>query len=379
MKVLIAPDSFKGCLSASDNAHSIEKGLLKAAPCVNTVKMPLSDGGEGLVDALTASTGGKVLKQKVTGPLGGAVTAYWGKSGDGSTGIIEMAAASGLPLVPPEKRYPALTTTYGTGELIKAALEEGCQKLIIGIGGSATNDGGCGMAQALGVNLLDEEGKELGFGGRELSRLSTIDVSGLDPRIPDQEILVACDVDNSLTGPQGAAPVYAPQKGANPALVQELDANLGHFARILARDLEIEVEEVPGAGAAGGLGAGLMAFLGGKLTSGVELVMEQAGIDEELADSHLVFTGEGELDAQSIHGKVPVGVARRAVKHLVPVIALAGGTDEHLEELHQEGLTACFSIINRPMDLEEAMAKTSSLLETSAEQVMRLWNASSHR
>ena len=372
MRIVLAPDSFKGSLTASQAADSMAMGIKTVLPQGQTIKLPLSDGGEGLVDSLVKATDGKMQTEQVTGPLGEPVEACWGVLGDGKTGVIEMAAASGLTLIPPEKRNPMLTTTYGTGELIRTALHHGCSKLIIGIGGSATNDGGMGMAQALGVMFLDEKGENLGPGGGQLIHLNRIDSSGLDPMLQKVSILAACDVNNPLTGTQGASAVYGPQKGADGEMVHKLDTGLKHFAGIIKRDLGIEVEHVPGAGAAGGLGAGIMAFLGGKLTPGIDLVMDMVGLEKELANCDLVFTGEGRLDAQSAFGKVPVGVARRAQKYGIPVITLAGSIAADAENLHQEGITAYFSIIDAPISLTEAMQKAEMNIQRTIMEVMRL-------
>lgn len=373
MKVLIVPDSFKGSLSAAAVASSIAGGLKKVFPAAKVKELPLSDGGEGLVDSLVKSTGGSVYHQRVKGPLFTAVDAFWGVLGDGKTAVIEMAAASGLLLVPEERRNPLYTTTYGTGELIKTALDQKCSKIIIGIGGSATNDGGLGMAQALGAKFLDAEGKEIGHGGGSLALLAGIDTTGIDARIKGLDLLVACDVNNPLTGPKGASAVYGPQKGATPEIVQQLDQNLSHYARIVARDLGADVEHVPGSGAAGGLGAGLLAFLNGKLRPGIEVVIETVSLDKELQNSDLVITGEGKLDHQTIYGKVPIGVARCARKHLVPVIVLAGNVEENLEYLHDEGIVAYFAIANKPLTLEESMQNAAKLLETTTLEIMHLW------
>ncbi len=379
MRIVLAPDSFKGSLSAVEIADSMARAVDKVYPHATIVKLPLSDGGEGLVESLVIATGGKIIKEKVTDPLGNQVEAFFGLLGDGRTGVIEMAAASGLPLVPENKRDPLIATTYGTGELIKMAIDEGCNRLIVGIGGSATNDGGAGMAQALGVKLLDKNGKSLPFGGESLISLEKIDIAGIDPRIQDTEILVACDVNNPLTGINGASHIYGPQKGANEETIRVLDAALGHYARILRRDLNIDVENIPGSGAAGGLGAGLLAFLNGRLIPGIDLVMDAVGMEKEFLECDLVITGEGKLDDQSVHGKVPVGVARRAIGHNVPVIVLAGCVEGNLELLHQEGITACYSIINGPMSLKEAMDNTAELVELAAAEVLRLWKESGRK
>jgi len=280
MRFVIAPDSFKGSASAREVAQAIAEGLKAALPDAVCDLVPMADGGEGTVDALVAATGGRIVSVRVTGPLGEPVDAFFGVLGDGKTAVIEMAAAAGLHLVPPEKRNPMVTTTYGVGELMRAALDAGCRRLIIGIGGSATNDGGAGMAQALGVRLLDEKGDEIGFGGGALERLARLDLSDFDRRIWEAEILVACDVTNPLTGPNGASAVYGPQKGATPEMVRQLDANLRHYAAVLRRDLGVEVETVAGAGAAGGLGAGLLAFCRAQLRRGVELVIHAVRLPE---------------------------------------------------------------------------------------------------
>lgn len=322
MKIIIAPDSFKGSLTSIEVSDAIELGIKEVSPHAEIVKIPIADGGEGTVQCLVSATGGKIFHKEVTGPLGSKVLAYYGVLGDGKTGVIEMAAASGLPLVPENKRNPLITTTYGTGELIKATLDRGCSKLIIGIGGSATNDGGAGMLQALGVRLLDEEGKDIGFGGRELKRIAKIDISQMDERLRHVEILVASDVKNPLCGPNGASYVYGPQKGATPEMVKELDEALAHFAEIIKRDLGKDVKDMPGAGAAGGLGAGLIAFLHARLKPGIELIMETLKFEEAVVNADLVITGEGKIDTQTVYGKVPVGIANVAKKYNVPVLAI---------------------------------------------------------
>ncbi|MDW7673434.1 MAG: glycerate kinase [Bacillota bacterium] len=373
MRILIAPDSFKGSITAVEMANCVALAVKKIFPEAETIKKPLSDGGEGLVDSLVIATVGKVITEKVTGPLGEQLDAHYGLLGDGKTAVIEMAEASGLPLVPENKRNPMLTTTYGTGELIKHALNRGCSRLIVGIGGSATNDGGVGMAQALGVRFLDNEGVPLPFGGGSLKSLAKIDISALDPMVKETEILVACDVDNPLTGKNGASYIYGPQKGATEEVVKFLDEGLQHYAKVLRRDLGIDVENIPGSGAAGGLGAGLLAFLNGKLTPGIDISVDVVGLEKELSSCDLVITGEGKLDSQSVHGKVPVGVARVAKKYNVPVIVLAGCVEEGLDHLHEEGITAYYSIVNGPMSLQEAITNTRSLVELTTTEILRLF------
>lgn len=375
-KIVIAPDSFKGSLSSTEAAQAMARGVQRALPEAELVLLPLSDGGEGLVESLVTASGGELLEYEVTGPLGSPVTAQMGLMGGGRTAVIEMAQASGLVLVPEAERNPLVTTTFGTGELIAKALDLGCDHLIIGIGGSATNDGGMGMAQALGVRFLDGEGELLGSGGGELARLASIDLSRLDPRLEDVRIEVACDVNNPLTGPQGASHVYGPQKGATPEMVEFLDAALARYDRILQRDAGQDVGRVPGAGAAGGLGAGLMALLGGRLVSGIELVLSALDFETKAAGASLVLTGEGKFDAQSAYGKVPMGVARRSRALGVPVVVIAGTVLPSAEILHGEGVSAYFSIINRPMSLKEAMEGAVELLENQVAEVIRLYSIS---
>mgnify|MGYP001013375099 CR=1 FL=1 len=375
MRIVIAPDSFKGSLSSAEVAQAMARGVGHVLPQAELVLLPLSDGGEGLVDSLTEASGGELLDVDVIGPLGSPVQATMGLMGGGRTAVIEMAQASGLILVSESKRNPLVTTTFGTGELIRKALDLGCDHLIIGIGGSATNDGGMGMAQALGFRFLDAEGAPLGSGGGELARLERIDARGVDPRLAQVRIDVACDVNNPLTGPQGASYIYGPQKGATPEMVELLDGALVNYERILLKDLNQDVGKVPGAGAAGGLGAALMALLKGSLVSGIELVLDVLGFDKKLLGAQLILTGEGKFDAQSAYGKVPMGVARRGKKHGVPVCVIAGSVLPGAKVLHGEGVSAYFSILNQPMSLQEAMTRGAELVEYQAAQVVRLFCA----
>ena len=354
MKIVIAPDSYKESLSASEVAQAIEKGFREIFPDAQYVSVPVADGGEGTVEAMIAATQGSEHHAWVTGPLGEKVNASWGMSGDGKTAFIEMAAASGLALVPPEKRNPLVTTSRGTGELILQALESGATNIIIGIGGSATNDGGAGMVQALGAKLQDANGTEIGFGGGSLDSLNTIDISGLDPRIQHCTIRVACDVTNPLIGDNGASRIFGPQKGADEAMIRELDNNLSHYADVIKTSLRVDVKEVPGAGAAGGMGAALMAFLGAELKSGIEIVTTALNLEEHIHDCTLVVTGEGRIDSQSIHGKVPVGVAHVAKKYHKPVIGIAGSLTRDVGVVHQYGIDAVFSVLTSIGTLEEA-------------------------
>ncbi|VFZ30101.1 glycerate 2-kinase [Klebsiella variicola] len=354
MKIVIAPDSYKESLSAAEVAQAIEKGFREIFPDAQYVSMPVADGGEGTVEAMIAATQGTEHSAWVTGPLGEKVEACWGMSGDSVTAFIEMAAASGLGLVPPEKRNPLITTSRGTGELILQALEHGAKRIIIGIGGSATNDGGAGMMQALGARLCDAEGQEIGHGGGSLSRLSRIDLSAIDPRLRDRMIHVACDVTNPLVGERGASRIFGPQKGATEAMIVELDRNLAHFADVIKASLQVDVKPIPGAGAAGGMGAALMAFLNAELRSGIEIVTEALKLEEQIHDSSLVVTGEGRIDSQSIHGKVPVGIARVAKKYRKPVIGIAGSLTHDVGVVHHHGIDAVFSVLTTVSTLEEA-------------------------
>ncbi len=373
MKIVIAPDSFKESLSAGEVAEAIEEGVRRVFPQAEVEQVPLADGGEGTVRTLVEATGGKVEEVEVTGPLGNKVKANYGILGDKKTAVIEMAAASGLPLVPRQKRDPSRTTTYGTGELIKAALGAGCREFIIGIGGSATTDGGAGMAQALGAKLLDGKGKDIGFGGGELRRLRSIDIAHLDRRLRESKVTVASDVDNPLCGDRGAAHVYGPQKGATPEMVEKLDKALQHFAKILKRDLHKDVADIPGAGAAGGLGAGLIAFLGATLRSGVDIVMEVVGLEEKILAADLIITGEGKMDKQTIYGKTPSGVAKLAGKHKKRLIGICGMLGAGAEVLYRHGFQALFPNRKGSMSMEEAMERARELTAATAERAMRLW------
>ena len=372
MRILIAPDSFKESLSAAEAADRIAEGVLRVVPAARITRLPLSDGGEGLTETLVAAMAGRMLAREVTAPMGDRVTARFGVVGD-QTGILEMAAASGLALVPPAQRNPLLATTFGTGELIRAALDQGCRRLIIGIGGSATNDGGAGMAQALGVRMLNARGKDIAPGAAGLLELDAIDMSAVDPRLSQMEINVACDVTNPLCGPRGASRIYGPQKGADTAAVDLMDRALARMAEVVKRDLGLAICELPGAGAAGGLGAGLAAFAGAVLQPGLELVLEILQFDALLsAGQDLIITGEGEINGSSLYGKVPVGVARRAREHGIPVLALVGNIGPDAEQVYAEGITAMMSIAPGPITREQSMARAGKLLADAAERALRL-------
>lgn len=378
MRIIVAPDSFKGSVSAIGVANAMEKGIHKVFPEAKVIKVPIADGGEGTVEALVAATGGQLVCTVVTGPLGERMNATWGILGDGETAIIEMAAASGLPLVPVAKRDPRLTTTYGTGELMRAALDRGLKKLIIGIGGSATNDGGIGMAQALGVKFLDAQQHELGFGGIALAKLSKIDLAGLDARLQQVEIVVACDVDNPLCGPRGASAVFGPQKGATPEMVAELDAALDVYATIATKTTGKDIAKQAGAGAAGGLGAGLLFFTDAKLRPGVEIVLETTGFAQLVASAQLVITGEGRTDFQTAYGKAPVGVAKVAKQYEVPVVCLSGGLGQGAEDVLAQGIDGLMSIVPGPLSLEECMASGDKLTEEACARLCRIIKAGMH-
>ena len=373
MKIVLAPDSFKESLSAMQVCAAMQRGVFAAAPDAQIVSIQLADGGEGTVQTLVSSTRGKMKTAHVMGPLGHKVNAEYGLLGDGRTAVIEMAAASGLPLVPLQKRNPLNTTTFGTGQLIQKALDDGATKLLIGIGGSATNDGGTGMAQALGVSFFDDDGEITEpMTGRLIGRVSRIDIANLDPRLESADIHVACDVDNPLLGERGAARVYASQKGANPAVVDILEQNMAHLYDIVEL-LTQKVRETPGAGAAGGLGAGLMAFFDGKLVSGIDAVLDACDFDLRIANADLIITGEGKIDLQSAMGKTISGILERASTIGIPVVAIGGAILADAEILYERGLVSMFSICDGPMTLEQALANADRLVEKATERIIRLF------
>ncbi|CRG50849.1 MULTISPECIES: glycerate kinase [Yersinia pseudotuberculosis complex] len=373
MKIIIAPDSFKESLTAMQVAEAIEQGFSEIFPQAEYIKLPMADGGEGTVESMVAATGGERVNVEVTGPLGAPVNAFYGWMGDGETAVIEMAAASGLHLVAPEQRNPLITTSYGTGELILAALNHGARKIILGIGGSATNDGGAGMMQALGVQLSDQQGKALTVGGAALAQLVDIDLSQLDDRLAQTDILVACDVDNPLCGAKGASAVFGPQKGATPERVQQLDAALQHYGEKIEHVTGKSVINVAGAGAAGGMGAALFGLLNARLQPGIEIVTEALKLAAAVQDADLVITGEGRIDSQTIYGKTPVGVARVAKRFDIPVIAIAGSMAPDYEVVHQHGLDAVFSVLNHIQTLPEALEEASDNIRITARNVAAVW------
>jgi glycerate kinase len=374
MKILIAPDKFKGSLSAFEVADNIEKGILKVFPKAIVVKVPMADGGEGTVESLVDATGGKIIKTNVKDPLFRDIESFYGILGDGKTAVIEMAAASGLYLLKDYERNPMITTTYGTGQLIKDALDRGCRRFIIAIGGSATNDGGAGMATALGVKFYDKDGIEIGLGGGELSKIYSIDTSNIDDRLKECEFIVACDVANPLIGENGASRVYGPQKGATKEMVEVLDKNLEHYGKLLEKYFNKKIIDVPGSGAAGGLGAGLMAFLNAQLKNGIEIIIETLKLEEKIKEADIVISGEGKIDFQTAFGKTISGIAKLCKKHNKPLIVIAG-TVEDIENLYEIGVSSIFSIVEKPMSLEDAIKNAPTLLEKSAERIFRLIKA----
>lgn len=373
MKIVIAPDSFKESLTALEVAESIEKGFRRVLPEAEYIKIPMADGGEGTVQSLVDATEGKIIWRQVTGPLGEPVQAFFGILGNKKTAVIEMAAASGLHLVPADKRNPLLTTTRGTGELIAAVLDYDVEHIIIGIGGSATNDGGTGMAKALGVQFLDKNGEEIGEGGGALGELASINLSHIDPRLKKIRIEVACDVNNPLTGERGASAIFGPQKGATPEMVAQLDRYLENFAAIVERDLGKQIKDIPGAGAAGGLGGGLLAFLPAKLKRGVEMVIEATALPNLVQGADLVITGEGKIDGQTIYGKTPIGVAKIAKQYGIPVIGIAGNVSDDSHVVHAYGLDAVFSIVPGVVLLEDAFAHAKEYVERTAANIAAVW------
>lgn len=377
MNIVIAPDSFKESLTALEVAVAIKTGFERIFPNAEYQLVPMADGGEGTVQSLVDATQGSLQKIAVIAPLANTVEAFWGLSGDKQTAFIEMAAASGLHLVAPEQRNPLVTTSYGTGELIKAALDRGVKKIILGIGGSATNDGGVGMLQALGIRFLNAQQQEIGFGGEQLAFISQIDLSALDPRLAQVEIEVACDVNNPLCGEYGASAIFGPQKGATAAMVEQLDKALAHFAQVVKSQLGKEIALHAGAGAAGGMGAGLLLLPNVRLKSGVQIVIEATHLQDKISQADLVITGEGRMDAQSIAGKTPIGVARLAKELNKPVIAIVGSLREDYSVVYQHGIHAVFPIIRQLSSLDELLKQGKENLISTAENVARMIKLSS--
>ncbi|RDW20011.1 glycerate kinase [Oceanobacillus arenosus] len=375
MKIIIAPDSFKGSLRAVEAANAMNSGIKRAFPNAETVLLPVGDGGEGTMDTLVSVTDGTTKNVPVIGPLGNEVTAKYGILGDKKTCVIEMATASGLDLVPNGKLAPLETTTFGTGQLIKQALDDGYTSFILAIGGSATNDGGAGMLQALGLKILDENGNEIGFGGGELHKVAKLDVRSFDQRIKNSNFLIASDVKNPLIGLDGASHVFGPQKGATPKIVRILDDNLTHWANEVATVTGVFLHNLPGAGAAGGIGGAFLAFFSAEMKRGIDVVLEYSKFASFLHDADLVITGEGKVDSQTASGKTPLGVAEAAKLQGVPTIIIAGTVGDGIDVLHDHGVISVHSIMNKPMNLEESMENAAELLELSTEQVVRAWGS----
>lgn len=372
MKVIISPQSFKGSLTGTAAAKAIEEGLRRVFRDADAVRIPVADGGDGTLEVLVENTGGQIFTSPVTGPLGLPVSAKWGVMKDGETAVIEMAQASGLTLVTPGRRDPRTTSTLGTGQLIKRALDKGYRRVIVGLGGSATNDGGMGMAHALGVRFLDRTGSALQPTGAALAHVASIDVSSIHMSIREAEIIAASDVTNPLCGPTGASQIYGPQKGASPSTITSLDNFLAHYALIIKETMGVDVANVPGSGAAGGLGAGLMAFANAQIRSGIDIVCEALDFEGSLHKAHLVITGEGRLDRSTAYNKAPIGVALRAKASGVPVLAMAGIVGEGYEAVYSHGITAVVCIVNRPMSIKESLKNTYSLLADATERAMKL-------
>lgn len=377
MRVVIAPDSFKESLSSPDVALALERGWLRGAPDSTCVRVPLADGGEGTVQALVEATGGRAETREVTGPLGAPVRAAFGVLGGSGplTAVVEVAAASGLGLVPADRRDAARATSYGTGELVAAALDLGARRIVLGLGGSASTDGGAGLARALGVRFLDAQGAEVGPGGAGLGRVARLDTADRHPALDGCELLAACDVDNPLTGPRGAAAVFGPQKGADADTVTLLDRHLRQLARVAGEAGSVADPTSAGTGAAGGIGFAVVALLGGSLRPGFEIVAEAVGLDDLLEGADLVITGEGRLDSQSLSGKTPVGVMRRAVARGVPVVAVAGSLGEGVDDLEAAGMTAVLSVVPGVVGLEEALGGARANLERTGRTLGALWAA----
>ncbi|MBP3861955.1 glycerate kinase [Pseudomonas bubulae] len=372
MKIVIAPDSFKDSLSAEKVADAIAAGLADVMPRAQLVKCPMADGGEGTVEAIVAAGNGQLRRNHVQGPLGAPVEAHWGWLPDSHTAIIEMAEASGLQLLKPEQRNACITSTFGTGELIKAALDAGARRVILAIGGSATNDAGAGALQALGLGLFDAQGNHLPRGGLALAHVARIELSGLDPRLAEVRFEIAADVNNPLCGEHGASAIFGPQKGASAEQVRLLDQALGHFADHCANVLPKDVRHEPGSGAAGGLGFAAKAFFGAQFRAGVEVVAELVGLAEAVKGADLVITGEGRFDAQTLRGKTPFGVASIARAEGVPVVVLAGTLGEGYQALYEHGINAAFAIASGPMTLQDACARAAPLLTDRARDIARL-------
>ena len=371
MKIVIAPQAFKGSISAMNAAKAIEHGVKSVLPNCETILIPIADGGDGTLETLIDVMGGDIVTENATGPLGSKLKADWGALSNQKTAIVEMARTSGLALLNPNDLDPYKATTYGLGEMISKSMDKGYREFIVGIGGSATNDAGAGLAQALGVRLLNASGKEIGRGGFNLKHLDSIDMSRLDPRIAESKFNVACDVDNPMCGPEGASAVYGPQKGASKEMISVLDNALQHFCHIVHRDLNKEIKHMPGAGAAGGLGGGMFAFLNASLKKGIDIVLETLDFDEKIGDADLVITGEGQMDFQTVFSKAPIGAAKASKSKNIPVVSLSGSLGKDYELVHDHGIDAVFSIPSKPMTLQESSDNAHELISKASEEIMR--------
>jgi glycerate 2-kinase len=371
MRIVIAPDSFKECLTATRVAEAISEGIRLVFPEAEIIRIPFADGGEGTVEALVTVTSGRIIPTPSVDALNRPIQSFYGVLGDGKTAVIEMAAASGLEKLSPLERNPLITSTFGTGLLIEAAMEAGFRNIILGIGGSATNDGGAGMAKALGFGLLNQKEKSIGEGGGALSEIQSISKTHVHALLQQTQITVACDVRNPLLGSSGATRVFGPQKGASPEMIETLEINMTHFAGILFQEFGINFAEIPGSGAAGGLGAGLMAFCNAKIVSGFELISQLTHLEEQIKQATMVFTGEGKIDSQTALGKTVSGVAQLGRKYAVPVIALAGIVSDDLTELYNQGITSVYTIGDQAMSLDESIARASELLTETTARILR--------
>ncbi|MYC80732.1 MAG: glycerate kinase [Acidobacteria bacterium] len=372
LRILVAPNAFKESLSAVDAAAAISRGLLKVLPNSRITQLPIADGGDGTLEAVVEGTHGKIFRARVLDPLGKKIFAHYGLTGDGKTAVIEMSRASGLALVPTSQRNPMRCTSYGTGQLIKAALKRGVHDIILGIGGSATVDGGIGALQALGVEFLDRRGRPVGWGGNGLKSIARIDMDRINPLLKRARILVACDVDNPLVGPRGSAAVFGPQKGATPGMVRKLDERLGRLGKLIQQTTGRDVSQVAGSGAAGGIAGGFMGLLGARLSPGSDLVFDLLQVEEQVKKADLIFTGEGQIDFQTPFGKGPGMLAKIARENGVPVIGIAGSVAGDVGGLYDQGFTALFSIVASPLTIEAAIQNADRLLEAQSEQLARL-------
>ena len=372
IRILVAPNAFKESLTATDAANAISKGIQKILPNAIITKLPIADGGDGTLEAVVSGTNGKKLRSPVLDPIGRKITAEYGLTGNGKTAVIEMSRASGLALVTPKHRNPMLLTSYGTGQLINAALKRGVKDIILGIGGSATVDGGIGALEALGFEFFNSRNKPVARGGKGLKSIVRVETNHVNPLLKKVRILVACDVDNPLVGPKGAAHIFGPQKGATPAMVKELDLALISFGNIILKKTGLDISRVPGTGAAGGIAGSFMGLVNAQLRPGSDLVFDLLKVQKKVKRADYVITGEGQIDFQTPFGKGPGMLAKLAKELEVPVIGIAGSIGKNVDSLFNEGFTALFSIINSPMSIKDAISQAAQLIEEQSEQIARL-------